>query len=72
MSHQGRDFFTFGLTGISLADFPLMADLRVNYSEAQMFLERVEIVVAVEEGMPLGHTEGSYQAVDGLADRMAA
>ncbi len=37
-----------------------------------MFLERVEIVVAVEEVMPLGQTESGDQAIDGLADRMAA
>jgi hypothetical protein len=29
-----------------------------------MFLERVEVVVAVEEGMPLGQTESGDQAVN--------
>jgi hypothetical protein len=37
-----------------------------------MFLERVEVVVAVEEVMLLGQTESGDHAVDGLADRMAA
>ena len=44
----------------------------MNNSKAEMFLERVEDVVAVEEGMRLGQTESGDQAVDSLADRMAA
>ncbi len=36
-----------------------------------MFLKRVEVVVAMEEGMPLGQTESGDQAVDGFADCMA-
>jgi hypothetical protein len=43
----------------------------MNNSAAEMFLKRVEVLVTVEEGMPLGQTEGGDQAVDGFANCMA-
>ena len=43
----------------------------MNNSKAEMFLERVEVVVAVEEVMPLGQTESGDQAIDRLADGVA-
>jgi hypothetical protein len=42
----------------------------MNNSEAEMFLKRVEVLVTVEEGMPLGQTESGDQAVDGFANYM--
>jgi hypothetical protein len=44
----------------------------VNNSKAEIFLERVEIMVSVKQGMALRQTESCDEAVDGLPNRMAA
>ncbi len=37
--------------------------------KAQILLERLEVTIAVEQGMALDQTEGGNQAIDRLSDR---
>jgi len=46
--------------------------LRVDDSKAKIFLKWLKIMVSVKKGMPLHQAKGRDQAVDGLADRLAA
>ena len=46
--------------------------LGVDYLEAEVVFEGVEVTVVMEEGMAFGDAEGCYDAVDGFADGDAA
>jgi hypothetical protein len=46
--------------------------LRMNYREAKIFFESIEITIAMEQRMSRMQTEGCNQAIDRLANGIAA